>query len=79
MHLNQIRAGLSLIGISIFPTLVATNSISRDVVIVGGGASGAHAAVWLRDHGKSVVVVEKRDTLVRKFSFVSITPIIYYS
>lgn len=38
--------------------------ITRDVVIVGGGASGAHAAVRLRDMGKSIVLVEKRDKLV---------------
>lgn len=38
--------------------------INRDVVIVGGGASGAHAAVKLRDMGKTIVLVEKRDTLV---------------
>lgn len=44
---------------------IATDKIiSRDVVIVGGGASGSHAAVSLRDLGKSVVVVEKKSTLV---------------
>ncbi|OHW97021.1 FAD dependent oxidoreductase-like protein [Colletotrichum incanum] len=37
--------------------------VSRDVVVVGGGAAGAHAAVWLRDHGHSVVVVEKASQL----------------
>lgn len=42
----------------------ASNVLIRDVVIVGGGASGAHAAVWLRDHGKSVALVEKREVLV---------------
>ncbi|KAL2281341.1 hypothetical protein FJTKL_11750 [Diaporthe vaccinii] len=35
--------------------------INRDVVIVGGGASGAHAAVKLRDMGKTIALVEKRD------------------
>lgn len=38
--------------------------ITRDVVIIGGGASGSHAAVSLRDMGKSVVVVEKKGVLV---------------
>ncbi|KAL2205544.1 FAD dependent oxidoreductase [Sarocladium strictum] len=40
-----------------------TSTISRDVVVIGGGASGSHAAVWLRDHDKSVVVVEKASQL----------------
>ncbi|KAL1616919.1 hypothetical protein SLS54_008124 [Diplodia seriata] len=37
--------------------------IERDVVILGGGAAGAYAAVRLRDAGKSVVVIEKEDHL----------------
>lgn len=49
-------------------TLAGLNStgdtIVRDVVIVGGGVSGAHAAVKLRDAGRSVVVVEKQGQLV---------------
>lgn len=43
-------------------------TIYRDVVVVGGGASGSHAAVWLRDHGASVAVVEKASQLVSTFS-----------
>jgi succinate dehydrogenase/fumarate reductase flavoprotein subunit len=36
-----------------------------DVVIVGGGATGAYAAVRLReDYGKSVLVIEKQNRLV---------------
>lgn len=46
------------------PASNVTNIITRDVVIVGGGASGAHAAVRLRDMGKTVVVVERRSQLV---------------
>lgn len=39
--------------------------IECDVAVLGGGASGAHAAVRLRDDfGKRVVVVEKEDILV---------------
>ena len=41
-----------------------SSTISRDVVVIGGGASGSHAAVWLRDHGKSVVVIEQKAQLV---------------
>ncbi|TPX15260.1 uncharacterized protein E0L32_004537 [Thyridium curvatum] len=38
--------------------------IHKDVVILGGGASGAHAAVRLReDFGKSIVLVEKQGRL----------------
>ena len=41
-------------------------TIIRDVAIIGGGASGAHAAVRLReDFDKSVIVVETKDHLVR--------------
>lgn len=38
----------------------------KDVVIVGGGASGSYAAVRLReDFGKSITLVEKDEVLVR--------------
>ncbi|KAI1111250.1 FAD/NAD(P)-binding domain-containing protein [Nemania sp. NC0429] len=37
--------------------------IERDVVIIGGGSSGTYSAVRLRDHGKSVIVVEKKGHL----------------
>jgi ribulose 1,5-bisphosphate synthetase/thiazole synthase len=44
----------------------ASRIIYSDVVILGGGASGAHAAVRLRqDFNKTVVVVEKNNKLVR--------------
>lgn len=39
----------------------------KDVVIIGGGASGAYAGVRLRDdYSKSVAIVEIQDRLVRK-------------
>ncbi|KAF9870903.1 hypothetical protein CkaCkLH20_11575 [Colletotrichum karsti] len=34
-----------------------------DDEVVGGGAAGAHAAVWLRDHNQSVVLVERSNQL----------------
>ncbi|KAI6778261.1 uncharacterized protein J7T54_004168 [Emericellopsis cladophorae] len=40
-----------------------TKTIKKDVAIIGGGASGSHAAVWLRDHGRTNVVIEKAEQL----------------
>ncbi|KAF5527188.1 Beta-cyclopiazonate dehydrogenase [Colletotrichum aenigma] len=37
--------------------------IQRDVLIVGGGATGTYAAVRLRDQNKTVAVVERADKL----------------
>ncbi|KAI1269172.1 FAD/NAD(P)-binding domain-containing protein [Xylariaceae sp. FL1019] len=37
--------------------------IERDVAIIGGGSSGTYSAVRLRDHGKSVIVIEKKGLL----------------
>ncbi len=37
----------------------------RDVIVLGGGASGSHAAVRLReDYNKSVILIEKERNLV---------------
>lgn len=37
--------------------------IIKDVIILGGGASGSYAAVRLKDSGKTVVLVEQKDHL----------------
>lgn len=37
--------------------------IYRDVAIVGGGAAGTYTAVHLKDHGKTVILIEKKDKL----------------
>ncbi|KXH65647.1 FAD dependent oxidoreductase [Colletotrichum salicis] len=67
MRSSKIHAGAGFVA-----TLVAqgvaglgccNHTISRDVVVVGSGAAGSHAAVWLRDHDQSVVVVEKASQL----------------
>jgi NADH dehydrogenase FAD-containing subunit len=52
-----------------FTVAAAPRTIYKDVVILGGGASGAHAAVRLReDYNKSIIIIEKQDNLVH-FSF----------
>lgn len=37
-----------------------------DVIIIGGGAAGCFAAVWVARYGKSVIVFEKNEKLGRK-------------
>ncbi|KAK7946391.1 uncharacterized protein PG986_010712 [Apiospora aurea] len=57
--------------VAVIPTSIAAASaetsssktIKTDVVIVGGGAGGAHAALRLKDMGKSVVLIEQDSTL----------------
>jgi len=71
---SHLAIGLFLFAIG--PTLIqsldksqfpSSKIITKDVLVIGGGASGAHAAVRLReDFRKSVVVVEKQDHLVSK-------------
>ncbi|KAI1084746.1 FAD/NAD(P)-binding domain-containing protein [Whalleya microplaca] len=41
----------------------AADTIERDVAIVGGGSSGSHAAIQLKDAGKTVVVIESQAQL----------------
>ncbi|KAF6823866.1 amine oxidase [Colletotrichum plurivorum] len=55
---------LSLAAAATIPVCAVSIIIERDVVILGGGTSGAHAAVRLReDYNKSVVIVEKQNLL----------------
>ena len=60
--LSEFVALLSVAAAALSDT--ADGVINRDVAIVGGGASGAHAAVKLRDMGKTIVLVEKDEKLV---------------
>lgn len=63
---SSLLASISLVAAAIIPGL-GDRVIDCDVAVLGGGASGAHAAVRLRDDfGKSVVLVEKEDILVRR-------------
>ncbi|KAH8886298.1 hypothetical protein GQ53DRAFT_876157 [Thozetella sp. PMI_491] len=44
--------------------IVKPSVIYKDVAIIGGGASGAYSAVRLRrDHGTSIILIEKEDRL----------------
>lgn len=53
---------------SIVPLATASSLpdiIYRDVAIIGGGASGAYAAVRMRDDfDDSIVLIEKQDNMV---------------
>ncbi|KAJ5932049.1 hypothetical protein N7516_006538 [Penicillium verrucosum] len=52
----------SVVAISSAGPIIQT--VSRDVVVVGGGAAGAYAAVRLReDYGKSIALVERETRL----------------
>ncbi|OHW98041.1 amine oxidase [Colletotrichum incanum] len=55
---------LSLVTAIANPINAATKVIERDIVILGGGASGSHIAVRLReDLNKTIAVVEKKNHL----------------
>ncbi|KAJ0124554.1 amine oxidase [Diaporthe amygdali] len=42
---------------------VTRATVNADVIIIGGGAGGAHAAVQLSDAGQKVIVIEKQSDL----------------
>ncbi|KAL1793545.1 hypothetical protein ACET3X_008527 [Alternaria dauci] len=44
-------------------TFDPSNIITRDVAIIGGGSSGTHAAISLKDAGKSLIVIEIKGRL----------------
>ncbi|KAF4122176.1 hypothetical protein GMORB2_7769 [Geosmithia morbida] len=59
----MLYTSLRLLGTVALAT-AAPSVIKKDVVIVGGGASGAYAAVRLReDYGKSIALIEKQDII----------------
>jgi heterodisulfide reductase subunit A-like polyferredoxin len=58
---------LTVLGGVLGQDTIPKDVITTDVAILGGGVSGAYAAVRLReDYGKKVVVIEKQSRLVRR-------------
>ncbi|KAH8658331.1 hypothetical protein BX600DRAFT_468988 [Xylariales sp. PMI_506] len=59
------RSAKLLLSLSSIPAIWAScQPIYRDVVVVGGGGSGAHAAFRLQeDYNKSVIVIDKQSNL----------------
>lgn len=52
-------------------TVATASTISKDVVIIGGGASGSYAGIRLKeDFGKDIALIETENRLVRCHTFV---------
>lgn len=63
----SLKASILFIATAWATTQKRPSVIFKDVAIIGGGASGAYAAVRLRDdYGKSIALVEKQDRLVSR-------------
>lgn len=62
---SLLRAGSILALQSATAKCVTRATVNTDIIIVGGGAGGAHAAVQLTDAGQDVIVIEKQADLVR--------------
>lgn len=62
----RLASGLLAAASAVSATSWLPEIITRDVAIIGGGASGSYAAIRLKeDFGKSVIVVEKAGRMVR--------------
>ena len=63
--LGGLLATATLGASTILPQSIASRVLFKDVAIIGGGASGSHAAIRLKeDYGKSIVVIEAQSRLV---------------
>jgi len=67
--LSRLLCGIATaasLGAATLPNSIANRILIKNVAIIGGGASGSHAALRLKeDYGQSVIVVEKEARLVR--------------
>ncbi|OHW95983.1 amine oxidase [Colletotrichum incanum] len=58
-----VLSALTLVAATFITPVSSADVIERDVVILGGGASGAHAAAQLHDFNKTVALIEKQNRL----------------
>ena len=61
--LSYSAAGFAASGLSLRSASAKTTVIERDVCVIGGGSGGTYSAVALKDAGKSVVVLERKQRL----------------
>lgn len=59
----QVFAFPNLATILDFDGFKKTDVIEKDVAVIGGGSAGTYSAIRLKDKGKSVIVVEKKDRI----------------
>ena len=43
--------------------------MESEIVIIGGGAAGIMAAIEVRKNGKEVIVLERKDRILKRVSF----------
>lgn len=66
IHLSTLVLGVGSLLVQALSMASENTMITKDVIIGGGGAGGAHAAVRLmRDMGQSIVLIEQQSILVR--------------
>jgi hypothetical protein len=61
--LSYSAAGFAAAGLSSRTASARTRTIERDVCVIGGGSGGTFAAVGVKDAGRSVVVLERKQRL----------------
>jgi len=61
--LSYSAAGFAAAGLSSRSAFAKTRTIERDVCVIGGGSAGTYTAVGVKDAGRSVVVLERKQRL----------------